>query len=71
VQPLAALMEKHGLKATDLVGASTEQLTHKMVARACKGRRLTPHVQRKVLAALNARSGESYGLRDLFTYGEA
>ena len=45
VQPLAALMEKHGLKPTDLVGASTEQLTHKRVARACKGRRLTPHVQ--------------------------
>lgn len=69
VQPLAALMEKHGLKATDLVGASTEQLTHKMVARACKGRRLTPHVQKKVLAALNARTGESYALAQLFTYG--
>ena len=68
-QPLAALMEKHGLKPTDLVGASTEQLTHKMVARACKGRRLTPHVQRRVLAALNAKTGESYALGDLFSYG--
>ena len=68
-QPLAALMEKHGLKPTDLVGASTEQLTHKMVSRACKGRRLTPHVQKKVLAALNARTGESYALAQLFTYG--
>lgn len=68
-QPLVALMEKHGLKPADLVGASTEQLTHKMVSRACKGRRLTPHVQKKVLAALNARTGESYALAQLFTYG--
>ena len=41
-QPIAQVMAAHDLKAHDLVQASTEQLTHKMVARACKGRRLTP-----------------------------
>lgn len=68
-QPIAALLVRLGLNPHDLVAASTAQLTHKMVARACKGRRLTPHVQQKVLAALNARTGESYTLADLFTYG--
>jgi len=71
-QPLAALLTRLGLKPHDLVAASTAQLTHKMVSRACKGRRLSPHVQQKVLAALNAlnpRTGESFTLADLFTYG--
>lgn len=67
-QPIAELMQRHGLKAHDLVAASTAQLTHKMVARACKGRRLTSNVQGKVLAALNAAAGADYGLADLFTY---
>lgn len=67
-QPIARLMAEHGLKAHDLVAASTEQITHKMVARACKGRRLTPNVQSKILRALNQASGVSYSLRDLFTY---
>jgi hypothetical protein len=39
-----------------------------MIARAVKGRRLTPRVMWKVLAALNAASGESYELDDLFDY---
>lgn len=67
-QPLAELMRHHGLSAHDLVAASTEQLTHKMVARACKGRRLTPNVQGKVLRALNAAAGREYALGELFTY---
>ena len=57
-----------GLSARELVAASTEQLTHKMVAKACKGRRLTPNVQRKVLRALNRATGKEYRLEDLFTY---
>lgn len=68
-QPLAGLLMRLGLKPHDLVAASTAQLTHKMVSRACKGRRLTPHVQQKVLDALMARTGESYVLADLFNYG--
>ncbi|MBI5819793.1 MAG: hypothetical protein HZA88_12485 [Verrucomicrobia bacterium] len=67
-QPIARLMQEHGLKAHDLVTASTEQITHKMVARACKGRRLTLNTQSKVLRALNSATGKSYALADLFNY---
>jgi hypothetical protein len=67
-QPIAGLMEKHGLKAHDVVAASTEQITHKMVSRACKGRRLSRNVQLKILRALNAAAEQAYGLGDLFTY---
>ncbi len=67
-QPIARLLAELALKHTDLVAASTEQLTHKMVARACKGRRLTPNVQAKVLRALNAASSRQYGMEELFTY---
>ena len=67
-QPIARLMQELGLKANDLVTASTEQITHKMVARACKGRRLTLNAQSKVLRALNLASGKNFGLGDLFNY---
>jgi hypothetical protein len=67
-QPIAEIMARHGLKAHDLVAASTEQLTHKMVSRACKGRRLTPNTQSKVLRAVNAAARQNYTLHDLFTY---
>ena len=67
-QPIARLLAELGLKPTDLVSASTEQITHKMVARACKGRRLTPNVQAKVLRALNAASGRQYRAEELFNY---
>ena len=67
-QPIAALLANLGLKPHDLVAASTEQITHKMVARACKGRRLTPNVQRKILNALNRATAGSYKSADLFNY---
>jgi len=67
-QPIAQIMVDRDLKAHDLVAASTEQITHKMIARACKGRRLTPNVQAKILRALNAATGQHYALADLFTY---
>jgi hypothetical protein len=67
-QPLAELMAKLGLSPHDLVAASTEQLTHKMVSRACKGRRLTPNAQDKVLRAINAAAPRDYRLSDLFNY---
>jgi hypothetical protein len=67
-QPIAALLAELGLKSHDLVAASTEQITHKMVARACKGRRLTPNVQRKILNALNRATGSAYTLPQLFNY---
>ena len=37
-QPIARIMAERGLKARDLVTVSTEQITHKMVARACKAK---------------------------------
>jgi hypothetical protein len=67
-QPLAEVMHKHGLKAQDLVRASTEQITHKMVARACKGRRLTSKVQVKIRNAVNSATAQSYSTAELFTY---
>lgn len=67
-QPIAKLLEKHNLKSHDLVAASSEQITHKMVSRACKGRKLSRHVQFKILRALNAAAQQSYTLKDLFTY---
>jgi hypothetical protein len=68
-QPIARIMAEQGLRPHDLVAASTQQITHKMVARACKGRRLTANVQAKILNALNASTGKRYALGDLFNYG--
>ena len=67
-QPIAKIMVLHGLSAHDLVANSTRQITHKMVARAVKGRRLTPNVKRKILSALNKAAGKEYQLKDAFTY---
>jgi hypothetical protein len=61
-------MQTHGLKAHDLVASSTEQITHKMVSRACKGRRLTPNVQAKIRNALAKSTGREYAVAELFTY---
>lgn len=68
IQPLDALMTQNNLSNHDLVAASSEQLTHKMVAKARKGRRLTRHVQMKIVRALNAATGKLFTLRDLFNY---
>ncbi|MDP8217944.1 MAG: hypothetical protein P9M03_04395 [Candidatus Theseobacter exili] len=67
-QPVAQIMLDLGLKASDLVSVSTEQITHKMVSRACKGRRLTPKVQSKIRNALNEFTGKKYSMEKLFTY---
>ncbi|MBL7076335.1 MAG: hypothetical protein ISS31_02585 [Kiritimatiellae bacterium] len=67
-QPIAEIMRERELKAHNLVSASTEQITHKMVARACKGRRLTPNTKSKVRNALSAATGEAYAMTDLFNY---
>ena len=67
-QPIAAILSERNLKPHDLVAASTQQLTHKMVSRAAKGRRLTINAQTKVLNALNAATGKNYSLKDLFNY---
>ncbi len=67
-QPIAKIMTTLGLNLHDLVANSTEQLTHKMVAKAVKGRRLTRHVQFKLLRPLNKATEKKYSLEDLFNY---
>jgi len=67
-QPISSIMATNKLKPHDLVVHSDEQLTHKMVARAMKGRRLTLRAKSKVLSALNNAVGKNYTLKDLFTY---
>lgn len=51
-QLLDSLLNELGLTNRDLVEASTEQLTHKQVQRARKGRRLTRNMQEKIGRAL-------------------
>ena len=67
-QPIAAIMLEKKLRPHDIVAASTEQITHKMINRACRGRRLTRNVQHKILRALNKLTGTGYALSDLFNY---
>ena len=68
-QPLEEIMARLGLSNADIVNASTEQLTHKMVHKARKGRRLTLNVQSKILRALDAVKPEAhFTLKDLFNY---
>ncbi|MBN2640281.1 MAG: hypothetical protein JXR78_01370 [Victivallales bacterium] len=67
-QPITSLMERHELTAHDLVAASTQQLTHKMVGKACKGRRLTTNIKMKVRNAISQAVGKEYKLTELFDY---
>ena len=67
-QPLAGLMDAAGLQPRDLVAASGEQLTFKMIARARKGRRLTLHMQAKIARALTRAAGRPYTTGELFNY---
>ncbi len=67
-QPIAHIMQQHGLQARDLVAAASDQITYKMISRACKGRRLTPNVQTKMRQALANASGKQYALTELFNY---
>ena len=67
-QPIAAILAELGLKPHDLVAASAKPMTHKMIARACKGRWLTLNTRGIVCDALNRASGKPYTLQDLFNY---
>ena len=72
-QPLDRIMEDLGLSNSDLVEASTEQLTHKQMQKGRKGRRLTANLQRKITAAFNAvcekrEIGRACRIGDLFNY---
>lgn len=67
-QPIGRIMAEHELKGHDVVTRAPEPITHKMVARACKGRRLTPNAQSKVRNAVNVAAGKVYSLKELFNY---
>ena len=69
VQPLDEWMTRFALSNHDLVGASTEQLTHKMVSKGRKGRRLTLNARHKILAALKVlKPDQPVTLKELFNY---
>ena len=73
IQPLDSILSGEGIANSDLVEASTEQLTHKQVQKSRRGRWVTPNIQKKVLNALNSvmkPRGSTYALRDLFNYGD-
>ena len=67
-QPLAEVLEQRGVSPHDLVEASTEQITHKMVSRAIKGRRLTANTMGKIVRAVNAATQSDFAPGDLFNY---
>ncbi|MDD4736455.1 MAG: hypothetical protein PHP44_10175, partial [Kiritimatiellae bacterium] len=53
-QPLDGILRERHIQNHDLVNSSTEQITHKMVQKARKGRRPTTRVQLKIRHALHA-----------------
>ena len=72
-QPLDTILRELQLENRDLVAASTEQLTHKQVQKARKGRRVTRNIQQKIRNALEALvngQGETrrFALGELFNY---
>ncbi len=67
-QPLDAKMVELGFDNHALVAVSTEQLTHKMVAKARNGRFLSVRVRLKVLRAFNKAAKTELRLSDLFNY---
>ena len=75
-QPIDALMAEHNLSNSSVVEASPQPITHKMINKARRGRRLSRKVQTKVLDAFNQamtkiHPGEDtpcYTFQDLFNY---
>ena len=68
IQPLDALMVEAEMRNHDLVASSSDGLTHKQVAKARRGRKITLRMQRKLLAAWNAARGEEREIDELFNY---
>ena len=69
IQPLDGIMARLGFSNSDLVKISTGQLSHKMVQKGRKGRRLTPNIQHKILNALRAlEPEENFVIKDIFNY---
>lgn len=71
VQPLDEILNQLKLANPDLVGISTEHLTHKQVKKARSGRRVSRNIQSKILKCINQvlEEGETpYALDQLFNY---
>ncbi len=71
VQPIDALMHERSWSNHDVVAAGIGSgLTHKQVAKARRGRRLTLHLQNKIVAALNQLVANPGSIRreDCFNY---
>lgn len=80
-QPLDAILHSWGLTNAELVASAGEQLTHKQLQRARKGRQLTLRMMMKITRLLNEvitadlpeekrASFTPYLHRDLFTYAK-
>lgn len=67
-QPIVSILVENKLTNCDLITASTENITYKMLSRAAKGRRLNPHIQIKICRALNKASNKIFTVKDLFNY---
>lgn len=67
-QPIVEVMRQYDLKPKDLVEASAEQLTHKLVARAMKGRQLTINSKGIVQRAMNRATSKVWTQKQLFNY---
>lgn len=81
IQPFDAILQRWNLTNARLVAAAAEQLTHKQVQRARKGRQLTLRMMMKLARLLNEVILEElsgprrelftpYLHRDLFTYAK-
>jgi len=68
MQPLANLLTQLHITPHILVESSTEQLTHKLVSRAAKGRRLTKNSKGKIVRAMNTATGRAFTVKELFNY---
>jgi hypothetical protein len=74
-QPMDALMTEHEMNNHELLSASPLPMSHKAVQRARKGRRLTRHMQRRMVEAFNlalfkrgADKVPSFTMEQLFNY---
>ena len=54
-QPLDGLLVRWNITNHELVEVSAEQLNHKQVQKACKGRQLTLHLMQKLMRELNEK----------------
>jgi len=69
IQPLDTILNCLSLKNDDLVSTSSEQLTHKQVQKARKGRSVTLNIKSKITRALNAQmEDQKYTPKNLFNY---